>query len=413
MSSKSIPVKQQRKRKPLYLGLDVPMFFTVVTLLAFGLLMLYSASWQYSVSIMGEKPSYMLERQARFLLLGGSIAAFTFYFDYHRIKKFVVPMMLVTLVLLLMVIFYVEEVRLGAKRGLFSGSIQPSELAKLVIIIYLAFWLHSKQDTIKKWQFGMLPMGIILGISSALIFIQPDLSAAVTIFIIGGTMFFLGGGEIRQIIPALLVTLVVGVIILKFYQTGQERIATYIAGLEDPSTASYHLIRSFEAIVRGGTFGVGIGRANTKFTGLPVAPTDSIFAVIAEETGLLGASFVIILFLIFLWRGLTIARNAPDLLGQLLAAGISIWIFMEAFINMSVLVNLLPFAGNALPFFSYGGSNLTVVLIGVGIILNVGRITAIQNNEEEGRPLNAVVNLRRDDGWRSVSRNGRSSNAGR
>jgi cell division protein FtsW len=246
-----------------------------------------------------------------------------------------------------------------------------------------------------------------------LILIQPDLSAAITIIVIGGIMFYLGGGEIRQIIPALIVSILAGSVLLLFYSTGKERIATYIAGLEDPSTASYHLIRSFEAIVRGGLFGVGIGRANTKFTGLPVAPTDSIFAVIAEETGIVGASMVILLFVIFLWRGLTIAKNAPDMLGRMLAAGITIWIFLEAFINMSVLVNLLPFAGNALPFFSYGGSNLFMVLIGVGIVLNVGRVTAIQNNEEEGKPLNAVVNLRRDDGWRSVSRHRRPTSAGK
>jgi cell division protein FtsW len=165
--------------------------------------------------------------------------------------------------------------------------------------------------------------------------------------------------------------------------------------------------------VNGGVFGVGIGRANTKFTGLPVAPTDSIFSVIAEETGIVGASFVIILFILFLWRGLTIAKNSPDLLGRLLAASISIWIFLEAFINMSVLVNLLPFAGNALPFISYGGSNLTVVLTGVGIIMSVARQTAIKTNQEEGRPLNAVVSMRRDDGWRSVSRSRRSSSSGK
>ena len=413
MSAKSIPVKHKNKRRSLYLGLDVPMFFTIVTLLAFGILMLYSASWQYSVTVMGENSSYMVIRQARFLALGCVLAIFVFYFDYHRIKKFVIPLMIFTLILLLMVIFYVEEVRLGAKRGLFSGSIQPSELAKLVIIIYLAFWLHAKQDYIKNVKFGLVPMAIILGTSSGLIFIQPDLSAAVTIFIIGGIMFFLGGGETRQIIFSLLLAIAAVLLILTFYETGKERIATYLSGLDDPTTASYHLTRSFEAIVRGGVFGVGIGRANTKFTGLPVAPTDSIFSVIAEETGLIGATFVILLFVVFLWRGLFIAKNAPDLLGQLLAAGITIWIFLEAFINMSVLVNLLPFAGNALPFISYGGSNLTMVLIGVGIVLNVGRVTAIQNNEEEGKPLNAVVNLRRNDGWRSVSRNSRPSSARR
>ena len=141
-----------------------------------------------------------------------------------------------------------------------------------------------------------------------------------------------------------------------------------------------------------------------------MAPTDSIFAVIAEETGIIGACLVIILFILFLWRGLTIARNAPDMLGRLLAAGITVWIFLEAVINMSVLVNLLPFAGNALPFMSYGGSNLTMVMVGVGIIMSVARQTSIKNNEEERRPLNAVVSVRRDDGRRRVSSARRSAN---
>jgi len=410
MSQKSIPVEYKPKRRPLYLGVDVTMLITVVTLLGFGLLMLYSASWEYSVSIMGQRPSYLLERQLRFLVLGGAAAVFAFFFDYHKIKKFVIPMMLVTLIMLMLVIFYVNEVRLGARRGLFQGSIQPSELAKLVVIIYLAFWLHAKKDLLHEFSFGLLPMAAILGISSALILFQPDLSAAATIFLIGGLMFFMGGGEMRQIIPSLIIALVVGILLILVYSTGQERISSFVEGIQDPKMASYHVVRSFEAIVRGGLFGAGIGRANTKFTGLPVAPTDSIFAVIAEETGIIGACLVIILFILFLWRGLTIARNAPDMLGRLLAAGITVWIFLEAVINMSVLVNLLPFAGNALPFMSYGGSNLTMVMVGVGIIMSVARQTSIKNNEEERRPLNAVVSVRRDDGRRRVSSARRSAN---
>ncbi|MCD6356066.1 MAG: cell division protein FtsW [Anaerolineaceae bacterium] len=409
MSPKPILVNQKKKRKPLYLGVDVPLLLVVITLLAFGLLMLYSASWQYAVSIMGQKPSYLLERQVKFLFLGSTVALVIFFFDYHKIKWFVIPGMIVTLIMLLLVIFYVNEVRLGARRGLFQGSIQPSELAKLMIIIYLAFWLFSKQELLHYFSFGMLPMATILGISSALILFQPDLSAAITIFIIGGLMFFMAGGEIRQIIPALIISLAVGFAFIYFYSTGRERITDFILGMQDPKMASYHLVRSFEAIVKGGFFGVGIGRANTKFTGLPVAPTDSIFSVIAEETGIVGASFVITLFIIFLWRGLTIAKKSPDLLGRLLASGITVWIFLEAFINMSVLVNLLPFAGNALPFISYGGSNLTMVLVGVGIIMSVARQTAIKTNKEEGRPLNAIISLRRNDGWRNLSRTRSSS----
>lgn len=411
MSQKSLPVEFKRKRHSLYLGVDTYLLFTVIALLTFGLLMLYSASWGYSVSIMGQHPSYLFERQLRFLVVGIVGAIIVFYFDYHRIKHFVIPIMILTLVLLLLVIYY-NEVRLGARRGLYQGSFQPSELAKLVVIIYLAFWLHAKKEILHEFSFGMLPMATILGISSALILFQPDLSAAATIFLIGGLMFYLGGGEMRQIIPALIFALIVGTLLILVYSTGQERIASFLEGIQDPRNASDHMIRSFEAIVRGGFFGVGIGRANTKFTGLPVAPTDSIFAVIAEETGIFGSLIVVGLFIIFLWRGLVVAKNAPDMLGKMLAAGITVWIFLEATINMSVMVNLLPFAGNALPFFSLGGSNLVTALIGVGILMSVGRQTAIINNEnDERRPVNAIVSLRRDDRRRNNSSHRRSANS--
>ena len=413
MSQKSIKVDQNKKRRPLKLGVDMVLFWVVIALLAFGLLMLYSASWQYSVSIMGEKPSYLLIRQLRFVLLGGAAAIFAFYFGYKRMGKFVVPGMILMIIMLMLVIFYVNEVRLGARRGLFNGSIQPSELAKLMVIIYLAYWLNNHQSYLHKFNFGILPVGFILGISCVLIFLQPDLSAAITILMIGGLMFFFAGGEMRHIMFAMVAALVVIVFAIFVVKTGSERINAYIQGLQDPSTASYHLTRSFEAIVKGGLFGAGIGRGNTKFTGLPVAPTDSIFAVIVEETGILGATVVIILFVLFLWRGFYIAKRAPDMFGKLLAAGITVWIFLEAFINMSVLVNLLPFAGNALPFISYGGSNLTMVLSGVGIIMSVARQTAIEKNEEEGRPLNAVINLRGNDGRRRVSGPRRPTSAGK
>jgi len=413
MSQKSLPVEYKRKRHSLHLGIDTYLLFTVVALVVFGLLMLYSASWGYSVSIMGQHPSYLFERQLRFLVIGAAAAIVAFFFDYHRIKHFVIPMMIFTLVLLLLVIYY-NEVRLGARRGLYQGSFQPSELAKLVVIIYLAFWLHAKKDLLNEFSFGMLPMATILGVSAALILFQPDLSAAATIFLIGGLMFFMGGGEMRQIIPALICALIAGTLLILVYDTGQERIASFIDGIQNPKNASDHMIRAFEAIVRGGLFGVGIGRANTKFTGLPVAPTDSIFAVIAEETGIFGAIVVVGLFVVFLWRGLTIAKNAPDMLGRMLAAGISVWIFMEAVINMSVMVNLLPFAGNALPFFSLGGSNLVTVLMGVGIVMSVARQTAITNNEdEERRPSNAVISLRRDDRRRNLPRHRRSASTGK
>ncbi len=258
---------------------------------------------------------------------------------------------------------------------MFSGSVRPSELAKLVTIIYVSVWLTAKSEVLNDITLGLFPLMFILGITGGLILIQPDLSAALTVVMLGGILFFLAGGEWRQIALTMAVAGLLGWLIVNIYPTGIDRIRYYLDGLRNLLNASYHVQRSLEAIINGGIFGVGIGHSSTKFTGLPVAPTDSIFAVIAEETGLIGTGFVILAYVVFLWRGLAIARRAPDKLGALLASGITIWIVIEAMLNMAVMVNLLPQAGNALPLISYGGSSLTITLAAIGILMNISRLS--------------------------------------
>ena len=401
----------KRKERSIHLGIDVPFLVCVIALLTIGLLMVYSAGWEYSVTTLGEDPNYLFNRQIQFVLLGCVGAIIIYAIDYHRFKKLLYPMMVITIFLLILVSFVYGETRLGARRALFQGSIQPSEFAKLAIVIYLAFWLYAKQEELDNLKLGLFPLLGILGLVAGLIMAQPDLSAGITVVLMGGIMFFIGGGNIRQIIIVVAVALLLGSLLILAYPTGNQRVSEFISGLQDPQEASYHTQRSIEAIVKGGFWGVGIGHATTKFTGLPVAPTDSIFAVVAEELGIFGSSIVVFLFLFFLWRGLYIANQAPDLLGKLLAAGISIWIFVEAAINICVMVNILPIAGNALPFISAGGSSMVTVLAGVGFILNVSKATATQKNKEEGRPLDEVVDLRGNDGRRRISRSRRSTNA--
>jgi cell division protein FtsW len=228
-------------------------------------------------------------------------------------------------------------------------------------------------------------------------------------------LFFLAGGDLKQIAILVVVAVLVGWIVVQINPTGSRRVAAYLEGLRDPTQASYHVRRSLEAFVKGGFFGVGIGRADTKLTGLPVPPTDSIFAVIGEETGVVGSVFMIGLFALFIWRGLTIARRAPDMLGSLIAAGLTLWIVMEAFVNMAVMVGLLPFAGNALPFISAGGSNLVVSLAAVGIMMNIARASKAQQPEERTRPregaTNAATGVRRSQRRRRVSRARRAASA--
>jgi len=203
----------------------------------------------------------------------------------------------------------------------------------------------------------------------------------------------------RQIAFLLILGMVVSWIVYRFHPTGSQRVSEYLISIKDLTQAPMHLSRSLEALVKGGWFGVGIGRADTKLTGLPVPPTDSIFAVIGEETGLFGAIAVILLYVFLMWRGLKIAQRAPDGLGRLMAAGLSMWLAIEAFINMAVIVGLVPFAGNALPFISAGGSNLLVSLAAVGILLNISRVSA-RSQEVEERTFDAVVDMRwRDRRW--------------
>jgi len=402
------PAPTSTTQRPLRLSIDVPLLLVVITLLVFGLLMVYSASWDFSL-LMGQEPTYIFFRQVRWAIIGGAVATVLAWINYHRLRRLLIPMMGGT-ILLLIAVLWVNEIRYGATRSIFSGSIQPSELAKVATIIYLSFWLSSKQDQLNNISFGLVPMGAILGFTGGLVLLQPDLSATATIFFMGAILFYLAGGEWRQILFVFVAALIAGYIVVQVSATGQTRLTSYLDGLRDPIQASYHVRRSLEAVVKGGWFGVGIGRAETKFTGLPVAPTDSIYAVIAEETGLIGAAFVVLMYVILLWRGLTIARRAPDQLGSLLAGGLTIWLFLEALINMAVIVGLVPFAGNALPFISAGGSNMTASLAAVGILMSIARSSSV-HEKQEGRSFGAVVNLRGRNGGRSVSRSRRASGA--
>ncbi|PWH17848.1 MAG: stage V sporulation protein E [Anaerolineae bacterium] len=385
---------------------DLPLLLVMIALLVFGLLMVFSASWDFSLAVYGE-PMRMFNRQVLWLALGLVIAYTLSRLDYHNWRVLAVPTMLGTIGLLAAVLF-VNEIRLGAVRTLMGGSIQPSELAKVVTIIYLAVWMHSKREQLHDIQWGLIPLAVILGMVGGLIYIQPDLSATATVFVLGGLLFFLAGGDLRQIAFLLVMAIITGVLVVQVSSTGQERVAAYLEGLKDPTQASYHVRRSFEAIVKGGWFGVGIGRANTKLTGLPVPPTDSIFAVIAEELGIFGALGTVMLYVLLVWRGLRIAEKAPDMLGSLLAAGLTFWLALEAAINMLVMVGLMPFAGNALPFISAGGSNMVASLAAIGILMNVSRQAEPGTEREEWRNFGATLDLRRRNRRRSVSRIGRA-----
>ena len=402
---------QTTQQRPSARGIDMPLLVIVVALIVFGLAMLYSASWDFSRAAYDGDAMYMFNRQVMWLGLGVVGATVLAFLDYHRWRQLIVPAMAVT-VLMLIAVLVMSEVRFNAQRAIFNGSIQPSELAKLVSILYIAVWLYAKRDMLKDITFGLIPLGVILGFIGGLIYQQPDLSAAATVLMLGGLLFFLAGGDLKQIGGLLIIAFVVAYLVVSVSLTGQQRVTDFVAGIKDPLQASYHVRRSFEAIVNGGWFGVGIGNSLTKVTGLPVPPTDSIYAVVVEELGWFGGTGLIGLFGALIWRGFVIARRAPDMLGTLLASGLVIWIGLEALINMAVMVGLLPFAGNALPFVSAGGSNLVTTLAALGILFNISRQGNSSNEtNDEWRSYGAVANLRWWNGRGRVSRASRLRSA--
>ncbi len=396
-------------RRNLRLTVDVPLLLAVIALALIGLMAIYSASWKAGMARENGSTTYYLVRQAAFVVLGLAVMGAAYFLDYRWLKRFVVPMMAVTLMALAVVITIAKIKGEVNGRSLVEGSVQPSELAKLMTVLYLSVWMNSRKDSINSISAGLLPMLGIMGLMAGLIMTQPDMSVAFTILIMGGIMLFLAGGNFRIITTFLFMVSTVGLVVVRLYSTGSSRMGSYIEGLKDLLSASPHVQRALEAVARGGLFGVGLGNSLTKNTGLPFGWTDSVFAVLVEETGLIGGLVVIALYGLILWRGLRIAERTPDFLGKLLASGVTLWIILEALLNIAVLFGLLPFTGNALPFLSYGGSSLLTVFAGIGLLLNVNRIGMQESGTSGGKTFGAVVDLRWRDGRRRVSRTGRAA----
>ena len=410
-STRIISRNTKRTRVSTQLLIDVPLLVTIIILLVFGLLMLYSASWNYSLQAY-DSGTFILFRQMRWVILGLFAMGGLTLLDYHWYRIF--APWIIMIVLGVLMILLIDFRNIGSTTGYTrtltdGGSGQPSEFAKIAIIIYLASFLSSRKDTLNSFAKGTFPALVVIGLPAMLVFLQPDISAAITIAVIGGIMLFISGGNMKHLGVIMFLLMVAGVGGYFFYDKVGIRLAEYIAGIFNPTGASYHIRRAYNAIINGGIFGVGIGKGTAKITGLPFAWTDSIFAVILEETGLVGGIFVIGLYTCILWRGYEIFKKAPDLFGKTLSAGITLWIFMEAALNICVMLNIMPFAGNALPLVSLGGSSMACTMVALGILLNISRVSAIENSRKGKNEPDAIIDMRGGDwGWR-VSRSGSSS----
>jgi cell division protein FtsW len=382
----------------LILGFDPWLLVLIVALMAFGLVMVYSASWDVSWRLHND-PNAIFWSQVGHLGIGLIVMIFAAWAPIDWIRRLAPILILIAIGALLAVLLV--NVGSAHRRSFLGGSIQPSEMAKLALIIYLAVWMESKGERLGDMGYGFWPLIMIMGIVGGLILIQPDLSAGITIGVISVTLFFLAGARVFQVLIMAFGGGTLALLVVRLTQTGQERWGEFIGGLVDLEEASYHVQQSLQAFYSGGIMGRGLGASRGKFGFLPAPHTDSIFAVIGEELGLLGAMFALTLFCLFLWRGFRIAMSSSDSLETLLASGITFWIGLEAMINMSVLLGLLPFAGNALPFFSYGGSSLVTTLSAVGLLFNISRRTPEKINV---RGSIATLGIGRRNRRRRVSR---------
>ncbi len=359
------------RKKYFGLPIDGLLIVFIGALVAVGLMMVYSTTFDWSYRAYGD-PSLIFFRQLRWLAVGIVAMIVTAYMPYHWWKRLSVLLMGVSLLALVGVLVF-GATTFNAQRSFFNGSVQPSEMAKLATILYLAVWLDSKNHRLHQLGYGIGPFGVIVGVIAGLILLQPDLSAAGTVVIIAAFMFFIGGADILQMALVSLAASGSAFVVLQISETGRKRLADYLAGVQDLTQASWHVQQAAIAFVNGGLFGRGLGESHQKFGFLPTPHTDSIFAIVGEELGLVGCVLIILLFVAVAWRGFKIATAARDQLGAMLAAGIVCWVMVEALINIAVMVGVLPFAGNALPFISYGGSNLVVTLAAMGVLLSISR----------------------------------------
>ena len=433
---------------------DVYLALVVSALLALGLMMVFSTTFDWSYQTEGSALTIFL-KQVRSLVIGLVVAVVAWRLDYrvlHRELIEKVPvlgairvadiLMMGTVAALGALLLLNSNEMFGAQRSLYQGSYQPGELAKLTLAIYVASWLvrkaNAQEDVLQAratrarissqaasqarprrlrfdFRYSLVAFALLVGVIGGLIVLQPDLSGAAIIVLTAWTLLFLAGGSILESLLLALGAAAVGWFLILQFDYARERLLAHWNAASDLTQASWHVQQAIIAFTAPGHnladpfapnwFGRGLGQSSQKFGFLPAPHTDSIFAIIGEELGVVGCLVVVALFVLFAWRAFVISGEAQDSFGALLAAGIGCWISYEALLNIAVLTAVIPFTGVPLPFISFGGSSLVTALAGVGLLMSISR----QRRSEPRRQIADYRFGRGDGGWgvSHVSRSGR------
>ena len=366
--------KRFLERQPCF---DVTFVIILLSLLCYGLIMLYSAGYAVALYRRGDAFTY-IRPQLLFAALGVAAMYAASRVDYHLWHKLAWPIMGLSLALLAVVLFMPEYN--GCKRWIVLpglGTLQPSEIAKFAVVLVFAHIISLNHDRMKTFAAGVLPFGLILGVVTVLMLLEPHLSGTLLILSIGAVLMFVGGTGLKWfgIVGALGLTAIAAAVVLlpELVPYATDRLASWRDPFADPLGEGHQTIQSLYAIASGGLAGLGLGNSRQKYLYVPEPQNDFIFSILCEELGFVGAALAVVLFLLLLLRGMSIALRARDKFGALLVVGFVVQVVLQAVLNMAVVTNTIPNTGISLPFFSSGGTSLMMLLGEMGIVLSVSR----------------------------------------
>ncbi len=370
-------VQRLRGRLAARPSLDVPFLALLLVLLCYGLIMLFSAGYAVALYRRGDAYTY-IRPQLLFAVLGVAAMYAASLIDYHIWHKLAWPLMGISLVLLVVVLFMPEYN--GCKRWIVIpglGTLQPSEIAKFSVVLVFSHIISLNHDRMKNFSTGVLPFGLILGVVAVLMLLEPHLSGTLLILSIGAVLMFVGGTGLKWfgIAGGLGVGAIAAAIIAlpELVPYATDRLASWQDPFADPLGEGHQTIQSLYAIASGGLTGLGLGNSRQKYLYVPEPQNDFIFSILCEELGFVGAALVVLLFLLLLLRGISIAVRARDKFGALLVVGFVVQVVLQAVLNIAVVTNTIPNTGISLPFFSSGGTSLMMLLGEMGIVLSVSR----------------------------------------
>lgn len=379
-----VPAKKRRRVGHI----DYPIVLMIGLLCAFGLVMVFSASYYYAqnTASVGYDGYYYIRKQAMYLAIGFPMMLVISLIDFRKLERFKLVGILISIAALLAVLAFGQETN-GAKRWIVIGgqSIQPSEIAKFGMMLYMCSFMAKKHAVMQSFTKGMLPMLLVIGIICGLVMLQPNMSMAVIMGLMGYSLLFIGGCDTKQMLLLAVVFAALFALLAVIEPYRMARLTSFVDPWKDALGDGYQLIQSYYALGSGGLFGVGLNNSKQKLLYMTYGESDFIFAIVCEELGLIGGLLVLAAYGFIVYRGIRIALLCRDRFGSMLAGGITVVFGLQVFVNIGVCTGLLPTTGQALPFISAGGSSMMIFLAAMGVLLSISRFNSVQAAQPAGK----------------------------